>query len=704
MEPTTTTPAKSTLVDMAVAKPGTFGLALLIPAILLLALTGWLGYRGFGGAAEPTRTEPNSESVLPESKPTTADPARGDFLWGMVFSLCAAAPLVIVGFAFLTTHPGATPAQAETRARVLLLAAGGVVGIALMLAGLAFFVRWVDGLVKYFDDGTAKDLRWSLYALVMLLVGAGLLFVSVQPARAEERNQPMLRKLVYGSNLALVMLLLLTVLVAGNVLAARKVPNTLDTTETGFYTLSPETTKFLQRLDQPVVAYAILPPQARGEQGRTFEDARRLLEKCQEVSNGKLTVRLFGATTTPAEIERLAKKYPDVELNGLGILLTTGPDENRHAFIRASELRSTEGRGPDSKEIFVGESRILKELAFLTENTSRPVVYFTQSNGELQITEPKEGETLPPEKTARRLKEYLEKNFIDVKPLEFKLEQPAVPADASAVVIAQPTTPFRKDAVESLRKYMMEPRADGKKGKLVVLSGTPIRPAGPLPKTGLDDVLKEFNIQLDDRYLYGERTDTLPPEGSDVIVYPQAVQAGNPVAKSFSQFALSLMGCRVVNPLKDRPAIKVLPVLVTAPGRYTWLEETPPADPEQRWLDIRKSAQLIRDLRVTEGPRPIALFASEGETSRAAVFGQGYFIADVVARGSGTPKSFELLGGTIDWLRDRPTVAPGSGGKAYVDYRINPTMDPVRLYWLPLGFTVCAVLGIGAGVWAVRRR
>ena len=67
------------------------------------------------------------------------------------------------------------------------------------------------------------------------------MFPPIQPARAEERNNPTLRRLVYGSNFGLTVLLLFVVLVIANVVVALRVPNKLDTTETGFYSLSDST-------------------------------------------------------------------------------------------------------------------------------------------------------------------------------------------------------------------------------------------------------------------------------------------------------------------------------------------------------------------------------------------------------------------------------------------------------------------------------
>src|SRR5205814_9690577 len=88
----------------------------------------------------------------------------------------------------------------------------------------------------------------------------------------------------------------------------------------------------------------------------------------------------------------------------------------------------------------------------------------------------------PAIRSASRLKAYLEKNYLDIRPLPLPAENPVVPDDAAVVVIAEPLNPFPDSAVAALRKYMTNPT---KKGKLVFLSGAVAGPDGKMLKTGL---------------------------------------------------------------------------------------------------------------------------------------------------------------------------------------------------------------------------
>ena len=73
-------------------------------------------------------------------------------------------------------------------------------------------------------------------------------------------------------------------------------------------------------------------------------------------------------------------------------------------------------------------------LRFLAENETRPVVYFTQSNGELSLGGGLGIEASP---SASQLQRYLETNYsVDVKPLTFPDSgaNAQIPADAGVVV------------------------------------------------------------------------------------------------------------------------------------------------------------------------------------------------------------------------------------------------------------------------------
>ena len=57
-----------------------------------------------------------------------------------------------------------------------------------ILFGIVFFYLWRDSLTGWLDRGETKEVRWVLIPILMIVVGA-VIFLAIQPARAEEAQQ-----------------------------------------------------------------------------------------------------------------------------------------------------------------------------------------------------------------------------------------------------------------------------------------------------------------------------------------------------------------------------------------------------------------------------------------------------------------------------------------------------------------------------------
>lgn len=699
------------------------GILLLTLSALFLAVGVWavVKYRSLATEAAASKDEKKDEKPLdpfnPDAAPTkVTDPSRGDYIVGAIG--CAFLFLVgAAGGAWLMARPPApTDAQQRSDVRGLLLTLGGVAGMALIVLGGAFFYLWAGALNDWLEKGEAKQARWVLFPLLIVATGAGLAFLAAQPARADERNNSTIRRLVYGTNLGLSVLLLFVALVVANVALGRKVPNKLDTTESGFYSLAAGTEEFLARLDQPATAYAILSGQSR-----TSDDIRRLLETMADVPGTKFKAKFLSPTQNKGELGALRGKYPTLEVNDFGVLLTVGDDEKRHSFIREDEFSDREratAPGQESARTFVGEARIMKEMQFLTENQQKAVVYFTQSSGELDISGggPEGGEAARTA-SAGRLKAALERNFLDVRPLRFDLANPTVPADANVVVVAEPRSSFPEPVVAALRKYMTQPLPDGRKGKLILLAGAQFGPDRRVMKTGLEGLLAEFNVNLPERVIYCQPTREFEAEEPLVGFSGQAVRARNPVAVTLGEKAVFLAPFwRPVGAGQGAPTgpFRATPLMVTSPGRYTWFETERPASLERAISELQERRDVQRAKELSEGARTVAQFVTEeapptGErrepTGRVMVIGNGVMFSDAFGGQDGRdPVTFDLLSATIDWFRDRPSLGIGVEAKKYKTFMFPATADDTRGLWFPLLFTLIVVGGAGAGVWVVRRK
>ncbi|MBA4189447.1 MAG: hypothetical protein C0467_15765 [Planctomycetaceae bacterium] len=735
MEPTKPTPSTlpapaspavgEPLVEFIRTQRSNAAIALGVLAVIFLAVGVYLALKS---SRVPTatpdkpltseKTDPEKSFELPKPPGETENLKRGDFNVGWVACLFAFIVVASSSLWLVASVPLPGEAQQRTEARVLLLALGALLGAVLMLAGLVLFYRWSEYLSKWLDNKEMDDLKWVLIPVMMIVAGIGMVFAAIQPARAEERNNSSVRRIVYGSNFGLTVLLLLVALIVVNVIIAVKVPNKLDTTATGFYDLSDRTIQLLGGLKEPVSAYVILPEAS----DRDLSDIRQLMLAYQDAGGGKVKLKFLDPVANRSDLKTLRAKYPQLDLvmeqrNVSGaVLLTVGEDEKRHAVIPDTEFTTA----VDRKPVFQGEARLFRELAVLADTDTKPIVYFTQSNGEMSIDPAAEA---PDDQKVSRLRAYLEKNYLEVRPLTFTLENPSVPADAAVVVIAEPRVPFTPAAADAIRKYMNDP---AKKGRLIVLAGiVPGANNQGVMKTGLEEVLSEMGVRLGNKFVY-----TFPTEQRSHPLQTLAgftassIQSKQEVAMAIAKATptLSMFLPREVTPMPGGTTVQAMPLLGSV--GVTWLEEDriPEARLQVAVQGIARNEAIADAKDLSKRNRPLAVLVSQAGTPgrpgtpptpgapACAVYGNALFVSDEIGKNGSpdsAPISYDLIGVTIDWLRGRPSIAAsGIEAKKYVEYQFPQpsTVDLTRLEYLPLALAFLIVVGLGVGVWFVRRR
>jgi hypothetical protein len=707
----TPSPAAGPLVRFVAESRSSAAWLLAVIAAACLAVGGYLAYSVWS-TPKPAAEAQSKEGEPPPVTPTVEGPNREARLIGAVGGFAGGLSAAVLAVVLAVGLPSPTAAGRATDARGTILAVGGILGLILMLVGAALlFIPWFEPLSRWVADKTPPKDAWKpITAILISLGGAGLMFLAAQPARAEERNNPFLRRLVYGSNFALTVLLLGLVLVVGNVFAGLKIPNKLDTTQSGFYTLSDQTRRYLAELSQPVKAYSTFTDDTSS---REVNDVRRLLQACQEAAPTKFQVRTLNPVTNREEIKSLRTRFPQADLTDYGVLLTTGEDEKNYTFIRGSdffEQNFDRGVMGGASLTFVGESKLARELLFLGENKNRATVYFTTGHGEPEVvpgfTPP--GEVKASGRSANQLRTALEKGNVDAKPLSFDLKDPRVPDDAAVVAVIDPRAAFSEAEVSALRKYLTEDRG-GKKGKLIVASSPfPKADGRGVGETGLEPLLAEFGVRLGMEYLLSQPARDVAASEALAGVNAALLDSGNPIATDFGSRPPLFPNPREVGVLPappggSQPTAEVL--FATYPAsRITWLEPDPVANPAKAFADMLESQDLLTAKKASRRTRSIGVLVSEGNKGRLAVYGSGEAFADPDRRrGPQTQDAAELFAATVNWLRDRPDVA-NIANKPYSTYQLSRGADSIRLLWLPWASALLGVLALGLGVWVFRRK
>ena len=662
-------------------------------------------------AADTDKDKP--EASLADSKKDLSGLNRTEQILSAIGGLMLAVVFVGIGLNVLMALPKLSVEDRRTDARQTILLFGGLLGLVMMVITLTFFIAWFGILVKWIDDKVAPPGTYRVVLTILVfLVGAGIAFLAAQPARADERNNPLIRRLIFGGNLVLSVLLLVVVLVIANILIGLKVTNKLDTTESGVHTLTlnDATKEYLGNLTTPMKIYSTFP---ESEQ-QIVADTRRLFTALREQNPQMITIEYLSPTLNRDKLTELRNKYPQAtELADYGILVTAGEDEKQYAVIRPEELieQKQDRSAPGGRVQFVGEAKVIKEMLFLSENKTRPVVYFTSGHGELEVI----ANPMAPAKPAAKrggntLQKALEKAFVDVRPLELDLANPKVPTDASIVAIADPRAAFSTKEVDAIRKYLSEPQANGKKGKLILMSSpTPKADGTGVVDLGLSNLLAEYGVSLGNEYLLNGPYQNLGYTEVQAIVNTKLIESRNPIALEFAPpRGLLFANCREVVPATQPPGGPFTAEVLFAtypPSRVTWYESDSPANPGKVAEDLFQNDDLARSRRASNRrSRAVAVLVSEGANGKMAVFGSGEAFADSERRGAPIAEvNAELFTLTVNWLRERPPVW-SVANKTYGVYNLGKGADNARLIVLPALASSLGVLALGIGVWMFRRK
>ncbi|MGL6076488.1 MAG: Gldg family protein [Fimbriiglobus sp.] len=617
-----------------------------------------------------------------------------------------------IGVTTLASLPKLTPEARESDARRMLILSGGAIGLTLMVFSLAFFLNWYSFLRTWLDSqgkGTPTEAAKVIGTLIVFLLGGGLAFFCAQPARAEERSNPFLRRLIFGVNLGLSTFLLLLFLVVVNILVTIKVPNRLDTTATGVntVTLSEETKDFISKLEKPVMIYHTM------DMPLVSDDANRMLEACREANTKNFAYKYLSESQNFKELQALTQKYPAALgfASQTGMFVVVGTNEPQTSFIPFAELtKSTppSAATPDPVVSFVGEGRLMKELLFLADNKSKSVIYALTGHGEIEvIPDPTATTMLAKNRTGNRLRAKLENTNVELRPLKLDPLVPRIPEDASILLIADPTMPYTPAEAESIRNYLKNPGPKGRVGKLLLFAG-----ANPSPdkqvmvNIGLDGVLGEYGIVLGDRFLLNDPRSGAPVMdaiGDLIRIRGDENPLTDEVENIGGQFVLP--NAREVMLPQGTKSQTTKPLFVTTRDRITWLENEYPTNPMKAFEQTFSSNEVLNSKQPERGrSRVLAALVSQENKGQIAVIGSGRAFADP-ARGEsyGIDRNTTLAIALNNWLRDQPAVA-NVAAKEYGFYRPKNPVDFFRGSIYPVFLGIVGTITFGLGIWMVRRK
>jgi ABC-type uncharacterized transport system involved in gliding motility auxiliary subunit len=379
------------------------------------------------------------------------------------------------------------------------------------IAGLAGLVLTLFGLIAFLATGDILD----LYVLLHLGLGLACLAVYVFTQGRTLLGSLRSRSTSLGVGSLVYSLLVLAFLILLNFLNARY-HHRWDLTETGVYSLSPQSAKILTQLAQDLEIYGFFE---RGENPKVADLVK---------SYAYQSPRVKFQSVDPDRHPEMAKTFKIQQLNTLHI---------RYGRESTNVTEST-------------EEAITNAIIKLTKATKKNV-YFLTGHGEPRIDARERTQGYA------AAKEALENENYQVKEILLSAQE-KVPDDASLLIIAAPQKPLLEHELREIGEYIR------RGGRALVL----------LPTTGGDGLksfLKEWSVEVGDDIVVDQvvRLFAGPTLGVEPIV--ENYNVSHPVTRDFKERTLFPMVRSVEAARSARDGLEVISLVQTS--ATSWAEK-----------------------------------------------------------------------------------------------------------------------------------
>lgn len=475
-------------------------------------------------------------------------------------------------------------------------------------------------------------------------------------------------------NRTIQILLGLTVIIALNFLAS-KYFRRIDLTQSGSYTLAPETKAYIRELQEPVEIIVTIPNNPEvPESEQVYQHLQKLLREYEAtgMQDGKtlIKVEFVDIYRQRKRAQELANKYKLTQEN---IILVARGQRTRE--IRQADLYEVE-----NQEItgFRGEKAITSAIIDVANDDSDKV-YFVVGHGEMRLDD------VDPLRGLSQLESFLRERNYMLATLDLAVD-PTVPADTDLVVLPSPQASLLPEEVEKLRRYMTE-----RNGRMIVL-------LDPGRRHGLEDLFYDWGVLADDMAVVDTGADFRSQSG-DLIIRRFAE---HPITDLLVEYQITALFGQP-RPVRTDPAsldnerIKVSQLVGTSD--QSWAER-----------DFRTQDPIVydegRDLR---GPISIATVSTRSAGSelgisipggRLAVFGNSDFISNNLIRAFGNRT---LFFNTLNWALSKNSLL-NIATRPLESYQIVMSERDLRNILLYFTLMPVSVAIFGTFIFIIRRR
>lgn len=285
----------------------------------------------------------------------------------------------------------------------------------------------------------------------------------------------------------------LTLIASLNYLAAKYFQR-IDLTQSGTYTLAPESKAYVRELTEPVQIIVTIP---NDPENPDLKDIHRHLSKlfrefeATGTVNGEAFVQIefVDIYRQRKRANELATQYNLTQEN---IILVAQDDRTRE--IRYADLYEREG---DQIVGFQGEKAITSAIIDVSSK-DEDKIYFMVGHGEMRLDD------VDPLRGLSQLESFLRERNYTLATLDLAVD-PDVPEDADLIVVPSPQASLLPEEVEKLRRYMSE-----RNGRMIVL-------IDPGRRHGMDELFYDWGVLADDMSVEDDGPD-FRAQGGDFII------------------------------------------------------------------------------------------------------------------------------------------------------------------------------------------
>lgn len=510
----------------------------------------------------------------------------------------------------------------------------GWVGIAFLL-----FTLW---------RATINDF-WDGWCTTVAIAGAVGLAVWVGGHRVQLRRSARSRGARYGGQTAISALFLVAALGLVNFLAARHNAS-FDLTESGTFTLAPQTQQAVKALKPNVRLLAFFPFGRRGQ-------ASDLLRRYSELSN-----HLHYELIDPDQDPDTAQKY------GIKAYGTVVLDVECAPGGKAGQPIKVEADPSGTGGLALSEEKLTNALLKVARSGPK-TVYFLVGHGEGDIAS---GQL----NGYSRVRASLEDQGFVVKPL-FLARSPQVPADCGALIIAGPASEPLPDEMKAIQTYLEQ-------------GGTAFVLVDPAPASGLDAFLGRWGVRVG-RDLVVDASGAGRAYGAGpAMPLVKDYSPQHPITRDFRLMTFFPLA-RSVSPKEGPEGAAAMPIAQTGPQSF--------AEP-YAGTNKRGRFDPAHDKR---GPISLALAVSRpagiGKEARLVVAGSSNFVSNSFFDKAGNG---DLFLNAVNWLAEEEALI-AIRPRPRQDHRVQLTEQQAReIFWLTVvGLPVAPLI---AGIFVYWRR